>query len=286
MLKTLFRPFIWMANLIQNYFKTALFVLIVYLLFFSSHEISEPPNLYKIYLNTQIVDASAFLDEVKKAKDESIKGVLLLVDSPGGAVAPSVEMSLAIKELAQTKPVITYAMGTMASGSYYASIWSDTIISNPGSTIGSIGVRFEGYNIEELAQRLGIAFQGAHAGDYKNIGTYTREWTKEEKQELERLIEDTYAMFVADVANARNLDINQSSRFADGKVFLAQRALEVGLIDKIGSYNFAIEELKNDANVSEARFNEPDEIDRMMEKLADQASKTFVRFAPKLMSMI
>lgn len=282
----IFKPFIWLSNFIQNNFKTAIFLLIIYLIFFNNAEVIEKPNLYKIHLNTQIMEATSFLDEVKKADEEHIKGVLLLVDSPGGAVAPSVEMSMAIHALSQKKPVVAYAMGTMASGSYYASIWANKIIANPGSTLGSIGVKFDGYNVEKLAQKLGIEFQGAQAGEYKNAGTYTREWTKSEKQELENLIKDTYDMFVNDVAMARHLDVNNSKNFAEGRVFSAKRSKELGLVDELGSYNNAVEILKQVTNVDDAIFNEPDEFDKIMEKLGEKTSKVLMSFYPKLMSMI
>ncbi len=94
------------------------------------------------------------MSQINDAKtNENIKGVLLVVNSPGGAVAPSVELAFAIKELSEIKPVVAYASGVMASGSYYASIWADKIIANPGSMVGSIGVIFQGTNLEELMEK-------------------------------------------------------------------------------------------------------------------------------------
>ena len=104
-------------------------------------------NLQKIELTGPIMNVSKTLEELQKVKnDKNIKGVLFVVDSPGGSVAPSVELAYAIKELKEIKPVVVYASGVIASGSYYASIWGNKIIANPGSMVGSIGVIMQGIN--------------------------------------------------------------------------------------------------------------------------------------------
>jgi protease-4 len=112
-------------------------------------------NLQEIKLLGPIITADAVLKEIEEAqKDTKIKGVLFNVNSPGGAVPPSIEIAYAIKELKKHKPVVVYASGIMASGSYYASIYANTIIANPGSIVGSIGVIMESANIEELMNTI------------------------------------------------------------------------------------------------------------------------------------
>ncbi len=198
--------------------------------------------------------------------------MLIVVDSPGGAVAPSVEISLAIKRVQEKKPVIAYAAGMMTSGSYYASIWCDKIISNPGATIGSIGVLFQSANIEELAKKIGIKEQIIKAGKYKQIGTPTREWTEFEKKELQRLIDDTYTMFVKDVAKARKLDIKNSKTFADAHIFSAKRALKVGLIDEIGSIWEAQKEVEKRSGVAVPKWKEKDRFEQFFDKIAQEGA--------------
>lgn len=122
---------------IQEHFKAMLFLLLLFLIFAPSNEDDfTNNNLQSIQLIGPIMEVSEVLRQIQKASDSpTVKGVLLLVDSPGGAVAPSIEIAYAIKRLKQKKPVVVYATGTIASGSYYASIWADKIIANPGSMV-------------------------------------------------------------------------------------------------------------------------------------------------------
>jgi len=258
---------------IGKYFKSLLFLLILYLVFVPSKSVElQKPNLLRIDLEGAILSDKEFLEKIEDAKKENIKGVLLVINSPGGSVAPSVEMSLAIKRLKKQKPVIAYAKGIMASGSYYAGIWADKIIANPGSMIGSIGVIFEAPNIEGLSQKLGIKEQVVKAGKYKQAGTPTREWKPYERAELEKVINNTYKMFITDVANARGLDINKSSEFADAHIFTAKGAKKVGLVDKIGNIDDAKEALYKLAKVDHPVWKKEDKFDKFLDKLISKVS--------------
>ncbi len=261
---------------LTKYFKGLLFLLILYLIFSPVKEDKfSKPNLMKIELSGPIMSDEEFLRKVDRAmQDRSIKGVLVEVDSPGGAVGPSVEMSLAIKKLTIKKPVVAYAKGLMASGSYYASIWANKIIANPGSTIGSIGVIFEAPNLQPLTQKIGIKMQVVKAGKYKEIGTPIREWKPFERAELDKVIKNTYKMFVSDVAKARKLDVNNSSQFADAHIFTAFGAKEVGLVDKIGSIYDAKEELKKLSKVKKAIWLKEGKVDKIIDKFLSKLSFT------------
>lgn len=268
-------------NFIQNNFKALLFLLIVFVLFYSSSEDKiKQPNLAKIYISGPIMSADKFLSDVKEAEDAHVKGVLLIIDSPGGAVAPSVEMALTIKRLRAKMPVVAYAAGTMASGSYYASIWSNKIIANPGSTVGSIGVLFEGANVEGLMKKIGVESQVVKAGEYKEAGTMFRKWNPKEKAHIEALINDTYKMFTEDVAQARRLDINKTASFADAKVFTARLAQKEGLVDELGTQYDAEESLKKMANVKDAVWTEKTRVNKFLEQLVGEtASKLAISFS-------
>ncbi|OQX74866.1 MAG: endopeptidase IV [Campylobacteraceae bacterium 4484_4] len=266
--KKLFASLKGLLDFIQRYFKSLLFLLIVILIFMpASPEELAKPNLMRVKVEGPIIDAEGVLKEIKEAESQNIKGVLVIVNSPGGAVAPSVEIALALKRLKKLKPVVAYAAGTMASGSYYASIYADRIVANPGSTIGSIGVLFESMNIEALAKKIGIEEQSVQAGKYKQIGTPLRKWKPYEKEELKRLIDDTYEMFVTDVAKARGLDLNKSGEFADAHVFSAKRALQVGLIDEVGSIHAAEQELIRRSSVIKPKWKQKDRFETVMDRL-------------------
>ncbi len=160
----------------------------------------------------------------------------------------------------------------MASGSYYASIWANKIIANPGSTIGSIGVIFEAPNVEELANKLGIKEQVIKRGKYKQIGTPTRAWKPFEKKELQKMIDSTYKMFVSDVAKARKLDISKQNEFADAHVFTASEAIKVGLVDEVGSIYEAKKEIIKLSGVKKVVWKKEDKYDKFLDKVISKLS--------------
>jgi protease-4 len=236
----------------------------------------QKPNLQIIELSGVIMNADDILAKITKAKnDKTIKGVLFKVNSPGGAVAPSVELSYAIKELSNIKPVIAYASGTMASGSYYSSIWANKIIANPGSMIGSIGVIFQGANIQELMKTLGVKAQTIKAGTYKESGTFTRQWNEAEKAELNLVIKDTYNTFINDVANARKLDVKDHKTFADAHIFTASQAKKVKLIDEVATLSYAKDQLIKLSKVNNPIWKKEDKFDKFMDSIIQKTISNF-----------
>lgn len=268
---------------IQANFKATLLVLFVLWLFIPSGEDGiTPHNLEKISLSGPILDATSIvkqLDEARENKD--VKGVLFSIDSPGGAVAPSVEIAYAIKRLAEAKPVVVYGAGIMASGGYYSAIWGNEIIANPGSMIGSIGVIMEGADISELMKKVGVKTQVVHAGTYKQVGTFDRPWSNVERAELEKVIHGTYELFVGDVVRARHLDANRSSDFADAHIFTAAQAKKVKLIDGVGVEFDAKKRVEELANVEEPVWNKEDPMDKFFKRFAAEgASLAHMYFPP------
>ena len=282
----IFWPITAPIKFIQTNFKATLLVLILFFIFTSNTKPLEVPNLTKINLTGPILDANSILEKIENAKkSNNIKGVLFVVNSPGGAVAPSVEIAYAIKELNTIKPVVSYASGVMASGSYYASIWSHTILANPGSTIGSIGVIMQSVDASELLQKIGVKPQIAKIGKYKEVGTPTRQWETFEQEELQKVINSTYTMFVQDVATARKLDINNSNQFADAHIFTAIQAKEVGLIDQLSTLSGAKKELQRLTKIDTAIWEEEDKMDKFFEKLVNESTTQIIHhFNNKLMA--
>ncbi|RLA69481.1 MAG: signal peptide peptidase SppA [Epsilonproteobacteria bacterium] len=258
---------------IGQHFMGMLFLLIAFVVLMPTSTTQLiPSNLQEIKLIGPIMDADAILKEIESAqKDSSIKGVLLNVNSPGGAVPPSIEIAYAIKELKKHKPVVAYASGIMASGSYYASIYANTIIANPGSIVGSIGVIMESANVEELMNTIGVKTQIVKQGTYKEAGTPTREWTPEERAELETLTKDTYELFVKDVAKARGLDVNRSKEYADAHIFSAARAKNAGLIDRVAVISQAKAEVQKLAKVKKPSWKEKDKLESFIDQLGTKS---------------
>ena len=273
--RILFSPVIGILDFITKYFKTIVFLTIMYFIFVDTNEsltdTDSFANLQKIELSGPILDVSKTLEDIEKVKlDKNIKGVLLLVNSPGGAVAPSVELAYAIKELKQIKPVVVYASGVIASGSYYASIWANKIIANPGSMVGSIGVIMQGVNAEELMSKIGVSTQTVKAGKFKESGTPTRKWTDFEEKQLQSVIDDTYNMFISDVAEARKLDVKNHTQFADAKIFTSKQAKEVGLVDEVATISFAQSELATLSEVENPVWKKEDKFDKFMDRLVSE----------------
>jgi len=269
LLSKIFYPITGPISFIQNHFKTVLFLTIMYFIVSSSDTKNlETANLQIIELNGPIMIVDEVLEKIETAKNDiNIKGILLKVNSPGGAVAPSIEIAYAIKELREVKPVVAYASGIMASGSYYASIWANKIIANPGSMVGSIGVIMQSVDASELMSKIGIKSQTVKIGKYKESGTPTRQWTKEERDELEKVTQNTYDMFITDVANARNLKKENHTSYADAHIFTSSQAKEVGLIDKVATISVAKNELEKLSKVENPVWAKANKMDKFMEKM-------------------
>lgn len=269
---------------IQEHFKAMLFLLLLFLLFApQSEQDLTTNNLQEIALVGPIMDATeivSIIDDV--AKDDSIKGVLLSVNSPGGAVAPSIEIAYAIKRLKEKKPVVAYAKGTIASGSYYASIWADEIIANPGSMVGSIGVIIQGANLSGIMEKIGVKTQVVKAGKYKQIGTPDRAWEDFEVNELNKVIQGTYDMFSKDVADARGLDIKKRDTYANAHIFTANQAMEVGLIDSLGVSYDAKAKVVELSGVVDPVWNQEDKLDKIMKKLTALTAVTLHTYFPSI----
>ncbi len=283
-IKKIFSPILTIIKFIQEHFKAMLFLLILFLIFApQSKDDLKPHNLERIYLVGSIMEISEVVDQIDEAaSNRFVKGILLNIDSPGGAVAPSIEVAYALKRAKEKKPVVVYASGTLASGSYYASIWADEIIANPGSMVGSIGVIMQGADVSELMSKIGIKSQSVQAGKYKKVGAVEREWTNYEIDELNKVIQGTYDLFTADVANARGLDIKKRDTFANAHIFTANQAKEVGLIDSIGVEHDAKNRLAELSGVSEQIWNREDKFDKLMKRLSTQAAVALHTYFPLL----
>lgn len=284
LLKKLFSPITATLSFIQNHFKAMLFLLLLFLIFAPTSETDlQQNNLQQISLVGPIMEVSELLKQIEDAaSNQNIRGVLLTIDSPGGAVAPSVEIAYALKRLKELKPVVVYASGTLASGSYYASIWANEIMVNPGSMVGSIGVIMEGADLSGVMDKFGVKTQTVQAGKYKKVGAMDRAWTEFEVNELNKVIQGTYDMFTEDVANARGLDITKRDMFANAHIFTAAQAKEVGLVDSLGVSHDAKARLVQLSEVITPIWNEEDKFEKFMKKISATTAVTLHTYFPAL----
>ncbi len=193
------------------------------------------PRLGLIRIEGAIMDAEKFTAWAGALqRDGAVAGVLLRIDSPGGAVAPSQEMHAAVKRLAAVKPVVV-SMGTAAaSGGYYVAVAGSEIFASPSTLTGSIGVRMQLANVQSLMNTLGIKSESMSTGKFKTTGSPFQPLTDEERKYLNALLDDMQAEFVRAVAEGRKLPPETVSALADGRVFTGRQALEAKLVDRLG----------------------------------------------------
>jgi len=186
------------------------------------------------------VTPEAFMDQLDQAEeDESVKAIVLRVDSPGGTVAASEEIAAYVKDC--TKPVVVSVGDVGASGAYMISSQADEIWAMPGSAVGSIGVISEIPNVAGLMDKVGVEFQVITAGKYKDAGSPYRPLTDEERSLIQGEVDDAYDQFIGIVADGRDMTRPEVEELATGWAWNGDRAKELGLVDKIGTYSDALD---------------------------------------------
>jgi protease-4 len=195
-----------------------------------------------IDLHGTITNSADIIRQLKKyAKDSSVPAIVLDIDSPGGEVAPSQEIYEEMQKAKEDGKKIVASMGSVgASGGYYVACAADTIVANPGTLTGSIGVLLEFPVAEELFKKIGLRFEVVKSGEFKDVGTYNRRMTEAERKLLQSVIDDTYDQFVEVLMENRNLSEEEALKIADGSIFTGRQAKKLGLVDELGDLEDAI----------------------------------------------
>ncbi len=170
-----------------------------------------------------------------------IKAVVVRIDSPGGAVAPTQEIYEEIEKLKKKKPIIASLGGMATSGGYYIASACHQIVANPGTLTGSIGVIMELGNVEELMRKLGLKGYSIKSGLYKDIGSPLSPLTPNGRAILQSLVDNVYGQFVSAVAKGRRMPEAKVREIADGRVYSGEQAKELGLVDLLGNMEDAID---------------------------------------------
>jgi len=183
-----------------------------------------------------IIDSEKAIEEIRKyARDESIKAILMRVNSPGGAVAPSQEIYAEVKKAVQKKPVVVSMGAVAASGAYYISAPASRIVANPGTLTASIGVIMEVPNLSGLMKKIGVKSEVIKSGRHKDLASVFRGIGKEERQILQNVLDNVHEQFIRAVAEGRKMDIVEVRKIADGRVFTGEQAIGIGLVDELGN---------------------------------------------------
>lgn len=183
-------------------------------------------------------------------QDESVKAVIMRVDSPGGSGIASDEIWAEIEEVQEKKPVIISMSDVAASGGYWISMGADAIVAQPLTITGSIGVVSAFFNLSGTYDKLGIDWETVKTNEHADLGTDKRAMTEEEWQTLQKLNRDFYQFFVKKVADGRNMSYDRAEEVAQGRVWMGTRALEHGLVDSLGGLDAALAIAKDKADIS------------------------------------
>jgi protease IV len=178
------------------------------------------------------------------ARDKNVKAVVLRVNSPGGTVTASDLMYEIVADFREQsgKPVVASTQETAASGGYYISCAADQIVAHPTSVVGSIGVIFSTFEVERMMDKVGVRNEAIKSGPLKDMGSPFKALRPDERQVMQAMVDDYYARFVEIVRTRRNItDEEKLKLVTDGRVFTGNRAVELGLADRAGSLNDALD---------------------------------------------
>ncbi|MGE5047188.1 MAG: signal peptide peptidase SppA [Deltaproteobacteria bacterium] len=188
------------------------------------------------------VDSDRIVKLLRKyEKDDDIKAVVLRVDSPGGAVAPSQEIHDAIKRIKAKKRVVVSMGGLAASGGYYISAPADRIYAEPGTLTGSIGVIFMHFNVRGLLEMAKVEETTLKTGKYKDTLSPFRPIQETDREEIQGISDDVYGQFVQAVAEGRKLPEPRVREIAEGRIYTGRKAKELKLVDELGGLDDAVQ---------------------------------------------
>ncbi|PIQ96086.1 MAG: signal peptide peptidase SppA [Nitrospinae bacterium CG11_big_fil_rev_8_21_14_0_20_56_8] len=183
-------------------------------------------------------------------KDRSVLGIVLRVDSPGGAVGPSQEIYDEVVRVRDSHKTIYASLGSIAaSGGYYIASPTHRVIANPGTLTGSIGVIMAFSNVEELIGKIGVKPEVIKSGQFKDAGSPVRPMTQQEREYLQTVVDDVHGQFIQAVAEGRDLPVENVRKIADGRIFTGKQAFELKLVDELGGLESAIARLAREVGI-------------------------------------
>jgi protease-4 len=196
------------------------------------------------------VDAEVVQKVVRRfANDQDMKAVVVRIDSPGGAVAPSQEIHEELRRLAEKKVVVCSMGNVAASGGLYVAMGCPLVVAEPGTLTGSIGVISQFVSVKGLLERFAVHTETVKSGKLKDAGSPFRDMTPEDRAYLQSTVDQVFAQFVRAVAEARDIPEEKVRQFADGRVLTGERAQELGLVDELGNFWRAVELAKEEAEL-------------------------------------
>ncbi len=195
-----------------------------------------------------VVEVRGVMDEArptvaslkKFSENETVKAIVLRIDSPGGPAGAAQEIHEAVLEAKKAKKVVVSMGDVAASGGYYASAGADRIVALPGTVTGSIGVIAHYFVVGDLLKKLSLQWETVHAGEMKDMGSPLRPLKPAEKKILQETMDDVHDQFIEAIVSGRALPEEKVRKIADGRIFSGRQALKLGLVDELGGLEKAI----------------------------------------------
>lgn len=243
------------------------------LFYYTKKDISEftGDKIVVLDLNDIIYESESTIKNFQKyEKNDKVKGFILRINSPGGAVGPSQEMYSYIKNM--EKPVYVAMRSLAASGGYYVAAAADKIYALPGTITGSIGVIIKFPNFKELYKKIGIDITTIKSGKFKDIGSSSRELTEDERELLQQTIDEVYQQFIQDILSSRPVDNETLLQYADGRILVGSFAKKINLVDELGTYLDAFEQMKKDYDFKDATIYIYEDKKTFFEKLLENVT--------------
>jgi len=192
-------------------------------------------------LEGEIERSDAFVETLQGLEENHRVGaVVVRINSPGGAVAPSQEMYDAVRRLSAIKPVVASLGAVAASGGYYVASAADVVVASPGTLTGSIGVIMSLTNVRGLMEKLGVEATIVTAGKWKDTGSPFRAVTPEERAMFQKMADQVHTQFIDAVAAGRKLDPARAREIGNGRIYTGEEAQQIGLVDELGGLEAAV----------------------------------------------
>lgn len=195
-----------------------------------------------IELVGEIKSSEEIVKQFKEYRENrTVKAITFRVESPGGGVVASQEIYEEVRKTREVGIPVVVSMGSVAaSGGYYVSCGASTIVANPGTITGSIGVISQFLRLDPMLDKVGIKTTTIKSGKFKDAGSMFREMTKEDKMYFQKLMNEVHLQFITVVKTERDISLDEVTMLADGRIFTGAEAKKIGLVDTLGTYEDAI----------------------------------------------
>ena len=237
------------------------------------------PRVGVVEVTGVITDSKKTLKELRDfVEADSIKAIVLRIDSPGGSVGPSQEIYEAVRKLRGKKHVVVSMGSIAASGGFYIACGGEKIYANPGTLTGSIGVIFTFYNVQGLLKWAGVQVSPLTAGKMKDAGNPYREMTADERAYFRGVLDDVHDQFIQAVADGRGMSVEQVKPIADGRVFTGRQAKDLKLVDAMGGLEDAVAEAGKLGGIKgQPKMEYPRKERRVLAELFGEETETLLR---------